>query len=48
MEFTEYANWQTKILLLFGGIFGNFHGILKWLCDPMYSTISRGTLVGDH
>jgi hypothetical protein len=48
MEVTEYANWQREIFGLFGGICGNFNGILRELYDLMHSTISRGTLAVKH
>jgi len=38
------AKWWTKTAKIFQGIFGIFHGVSKWL--RIYSTISRGTLVG--
>lgn len=34
MEVIEFANWQSKIFMLFRGIFGIFHAILKRLLTP--------------
>ena len=52
-DHSRTANFRTKILATFPGIFGVFHGILKCWC--LYSTSSRGkptdvlwNLVGQH
>jgi hypothetical protein len=45
-DYSSIANCRAKIPAIFRGIFGIFRGISKFVF--IYSTISRGTLVGKH